>query len=164
MKRILCFLAAIMLCVSLVSCGGTNDAKKAYTFRKGNVEIAIGDEVAPVLEALGKWNDYDEKPSCGFSGISKLYVYGSFEIETYPMDGKDYVFRIELYDDSVATAEGVRIGQTKAQVIEAYGTPDVESSTMLTYRAENMYLRILISAEGLVSRIQYLHPNAVENN
>lgn len=161
MKRILCFLAAIMLCMSLVSCGGTNDAKEAYTFRKGNVEIAIGDEVAPVLEALGDWNDYDEKPSCGFSGISKLYVYGSFEIETYPVDGKDYVYSVKLYDDSVATAEGIRIGSSKAQVVEVYGDADSESGTILTYRAKNMYLQFIFNAAGVVSNIYYLHPKAV---
>ena len=164
MKRILCFLAAIILCVSLVSCGGgANDAKKAYTFKKGNVEIAIGDEVAPVLEALGKWNDYVESPSCGFTGVSKLYSYTSLDIETYPLDGKDYVYMIQIKDDSVSTQEGIRIGDKKDAVTAAYGTPAQESDSMLIYRADGMYLRILLKNNS-VSKIQYLHSNAIENN
>ena len=151
-----------MLCVSLVSCGGTNDAKKAYTFRKGNVEIAIGDEVAPVLEALGAWTDYVESPSCGFTGVSKLYSYTSLDIETYPSNGKDYIYMIQLRDDNVSTKEGVRIGDTEDAVKKAYGEPIDESATMLVYHAGGMYLRILIK-DHLVTKIQYLHANAIDN-
>jgi hypothetical protein len=148
----------------LISCGGGDTAGDAdYTFEKGKTVIAIHGDMEPILAALGDWNDYEEKPSCGFSGISKLYVYGSFEIETYPVDGKDYVYRVELYDDTVATAEGIRIGQTREQVIETYGEADKESTTLLTYRAPNMYLRFRFSSDGLVSKIIYLHPNAIQD-
>ncbi|MBQ8310096.1 MAG: hypothetical protein IJX80_03680 [Clostridia bacterium] len=164
MKRVLCILLSFFSLVVMISCSDTGTTENAdYSFQKGNVVIAVNGEMAPILEALGEWIEYNESPSCGFTGMSKLYTYAGFDIETYPTDGKDYVYRVELYDDSVATKEGIRVGSTKAQVIEAYGNASEEGTTVLTYRAKNMYLRLLLSAEGLVSKIQYLHPNAVDN-
>ena len=162
MKRVLCALLSLLMLIAMISCGGGDTAGDAdYTFEKGKTVIAIHGDMEPILAALGDWNDYEEKPSCGFSGISKLYVYGSFEIETYPVDGKDYVYSVKLYDDSVATAEGIRIGSSKAQVVEAYGDADSESGTILTYRAKNMYLQFIFNAAGVVSNIYYQHPKAV---
>ena len=165
MKRMICGIFAILLCVCAVSCGGGADDSdvQAYTFRKGSVEIAIGDEVSPILTSLGEWNDYVESPSCGFTGVSKLYSYTSLDIETYPTDGKDYVYMIQLKDDSVSTREGIRIGDKREAVTEAYGTPAEESDSMLVYRADGMYLRMLLK-NGAVTKIQYLHSNAIENN
>ena len=164
MKKLVCFTLVLLLCLCTISCGGgTNSDVRAYTFSKGSVEIAIGDEVAPILASLGTWNDYVESPSCGFTGVSKLYSYTSLDIETYPMDGKDYVYMIQIKDDSVATKEGIRIGDKKDAVTAAYGTPTQESDSMLVYRADGMYLRVLLK-NGSVTKIQYLHSNAIENN
>ena len=164
MKRLICLVVALLSVLLVTSCGGAPEAQKTdFAFEKGSTVIAVKGDMAPILAALGDWIDYDESPSCGFTGISKLYTYAGFDIETYPTDGKDYVYRVELYDDSVATAEGIKVGDSKARVVETYGNADSESATIMTYKAEKMYLRILFSSDGAVSKIQYLHPNAVEN-
>jgi len=169
MKKIFCMLLCLLMLAGTVSCGGTDATngmdQKDYVFKQGSTEIAIHGDVAPILKALGeRIAEDDPSPSCGFPGMSWVYTYAGFEIETYPTDGKDYVYRVELYDDTAATAEGIRIGQTREQVIETYGEADKESTTLLTYRAPNMYLRFRFSSDGLVRKIIYLHPTAVENN
>ena len=163
MKKILiCLLLAAMV-ISLVACKDNNtqsgEEDKGYTFTSGTTKIAIDDDVAPILAALGEWRDYDDRPSCGFPGLEKFYDYGGFEINTYPQEEKDFVYMIRLYDDTVATEEGIRIGSTKEAVIEAYGSPDKQGDTFLKYYEEKMYMEIQLQ-DGIVTHIYYWHIKA----
>lgn len=164
LKQFLCLWLCLLALFALAACGNDTDPRTdhVYTFRKGNLTIAVNAEVAPILDTLGQWKDYNESPSCGFTGMSKLYTYSGFEIETYPNNEKDLVYMIQLYDDTVSTPEGIHVGSSASDVKAAYGTPTTESSTALTYKGNGMYLRFLLKTDGSVSKIRYLHPNAAE--
>ena len=163
MKKILIYLLLVAMVFSFCACQNNNSSKeegKTYTFTYGTT-IAIDADVAPILSALGEWRDYDDGPSCGFPGLEKLYVYSGFEINTYPQGEKDFVYMIRLYDDTVATEEGIRIGSTREAVIEAYGTPDKQEETLLQYDTNKMFLQFLLS-DGIVTTIYYWHPKAAQ--
>lgn len=162
MKKCLIYLLLVAMVLSFVACKDNDpptEEGKTYTFTNGTTKIAINDDAAPILAALGEWRDYDESPSCAFEGLDKVYTYAGFEIQTYPMGEKDFVYLIELYDDTVATEKGIRIGDTKEAVIAAYGAPDKQESTYLNYNATDMYLEFHL-ADGIVTSIQYCHPKA----
>ena len=164
MKKILIYLLLAAMVLSFGACQNNNPSKeegKIYTFTYGNTKIAIDADVAPILAALGEWRDYAEGPSCGFPGLEKLYVYGGFEINTYPQGDKDLIYMIRLYDDTVATEEGIRIGSTKEAVMAAYGTPDKEGDTYVEYHGEKMYMEIQFR-DGVVTTIYYWHPDAAK--
>ena len=157
MKKLLIFLLAAVMVFSFASCkeNDTSDPEtKTYTFTSGTTKIAINADVAPILAALGEWRDYAESTSCAFEGLDKVYIYAGFELQTYPMGEKDYVYMIILQDDTVATEKGIRIGAEKATVIEAYGTPNLQTETSLMYTAEGMYLQFILR-DGVVTSIQY---------
>ena len=159
MKKLLIYLLLAAAVLSFVACKDNNppaEEKKAYTFTSGTTKIAIHNDVAPILAALGEWRDYDESPTSAFEGLDKIYTYAGFEIQTYPMGEKDFVYLIELYDDTAATEKGIRIGATKDAVIAAYGTPDKQESTYLKYNATDMYLEFHLT-DGIVTSIQYCH-------
>lgn len=150
----------LMLCgiCGLVSCGGGEnppEEKQNYVFAVSGTEIAIDADAAPILEALGAWRDYSESNSCAFVGLDKVYTYGGFELQTYPKDGKDYVYMVELYDDSVTTKEGIAIGASKDAVTAAYGNADQQTDNSLTYTGKTMHLTFLFREDGSVGKIQY---------
>ena len=157
MKKILIsiLLAAMVFC--LVACQENNNLQnqeKSYTFVSGTTKIAIDADAAPILAALGAWRDYAESASCAFEGLDKVYTYAGFELQTYPMGEKDFVYMIILQDDTVATEQGIRIGDTKDAVLAAYGTPDKQTDTALTYNGTGMYLQFILR-DGAVTSIQY---------
>ena len=165
MKNILIYFLLAAMVFSFCACQNNNSSKeegKNYTFTYGTTKIAIDDDIAPILTALGAWRDYDDRPSCGFPGLEKFYDYGGFEINTYPQGEKDFVYMIRLYDDTVATEEGIRIGSTREAVIKAYGTPDKQDETLLQYDTNKMFLQFLLS-DGIVTTVYYLHPKALES-
>ena len=158
MKKIICILLSLLMLLGLAACDGgeTDTDAKNYVFVSGNVTVKLDDPAEPILSALGEPRQYSESPSCAFDGLDKVYVYAGFKLQTYPQNGKDFILSVELTDDSVATPEGIAIGAGKDQVITAYGTPDSETDTALTYKsdASKTTLQFLLR-DGKVTNILY---------
>ena len=155
MKKTVCLLLSVLLALSLCACVDPVTEKVTYAAAVEGVHIAVDDPAEPVLSALGEWSSYDESPSCAFEGLDKIYGYGSFEIQTYTKDGKDYIRAVYLIDDGSCTQRDIAIGDTAEAVKEAYGTPTRESEGSLQYAGEGMTLTFLLR-DGIVTNIQYL--------
>ena len=165
MKRIACaLLCALMLLTLLASCNGDpkESSGEAYVFAVKGTEISVGADVSPILSALGQWQDYAESNSCYFTGLDKVYTYSGFEIHTYPDGEKDRVYIIRLYDDTVATVEGIRIGSSRDAVKAAYGEPADEGASSLIFRSGDSYLEVFFSGDT-VDEIQYQHKSVRKN-
>lgn len=129
-------------------------AQKGYVFLADGVEIAVDMNMKVLEGKLGEPDSYFEEPSCAAQGISKIYTYGSYVIETYPDPSGDLISCIALLDDSVATAEGVDLSMDKDAVIAAYGDVYTEEEGSLTYEKDGMKLHFIFDGDYLVS-IEY---------
>lgn len=155
MKRISVFLLATIMLLSLVGCGSTDidPQEENFSFTYNGTKITLGAEAAPIIDALGEPRSYTEEPSCAFDGMDKTYYYGSFYLSTYPLNGKDFVYSFWFADDSVATEDGVRIGNTQADVESAYGADCFNGTNTFTQSEEKSKLTIIL-IDGLVTSIQ----------
>lgn len=136
---------------------GEDDASggKGYVFTANGVEIAVDADMGPILEALGDDYSYFEEPSCAIPDTTaKIYTYSGFEVDTYQDGDTDLVGSIILKDDTVATAEGVDLSMTKADVVEAYGEEYTEEGTALVYTKDGMTLSFILDGDNIAS-IQY---------
>lgn len=127
---------------------------KGYVFEYNGVKIGMDMEAAPIVEALGEPASYFEAPSCAFEGLDKTYSYGSFELDTYEQNGKDYIAGIFFCDDLIETAEGVALFETKADMTAAYGEGYKEEYGMLVYENEGMKLKFILEGDEITS-IEY---------
>ena len=181
MKTLIVLLMTVVLSVSmLVACGGNagntdtenkgnqgtntntesenkNDKVEndSFVFKFKNTDVQINAQMAPIYEKLGKEDAYFESNSCAFQGLDKVYTYGSVIIQTYPVDEVDYVFSIELKDDTVETPEGIYIGASKADVENAYGTPADSTDSAYIYKKGQSQLNIMFDND-VVSAIVYI--------
>ena len=103
-----------------------------------------------------------QEASCAGQGLDNVYNFkgGSFIVVSHPMDdnnGEAKVMYVMLCDDTVATAEGVYIGNTAEQVKAAYGEPDAEKSTdkLLYYFMGSSFLQFELDDKGVVVGITY---------
>ena len=133
----------------------SNDAVAGdgFVFTYKGTDIQIDALVDPIVTALGEADSYFESESCAFQGLDKVYTYGSVVISTYPLDGVDYVYSIELKDDTVETPEGIYIGSAKADVDAAYGTPDSQTDSAYIYTKGNSQLNIIFNGDAVASII-----------
>lgn len=138
---------------------GKNDTNKVtepkgYVFEYNGVKIGMDMEAAPIITALGEADTYFEAPSCAFEGLDKTYGYGSFEIDTYEQDGKDYISTVFFCDDLIETPEGVCLFETKADMMKAYGDGFKEEFGMLVYEKDGMKLKFILEGDEITS-IEY---------
>lgn len=127
---------------------------KGYVFEYNGVKIGMDMEAAPIIAALGEADSYFEAPSCAFEGLDKTYSYGSFEIDTYEQNGKDYISTVFFCDDLIETPEGVCLFETKADMIKAYGEGYKEEFGMLVYEKDGMKLKFILEGDEITS-IEY---------
>lgn len=172
MKKITALLLCLCLSLSLIACAdvGQNETKPSdtaatqdsgptadgerFSFVYNGTKIALFAPAEPIIDALGEPKNYTESPSCAFNGMDKTYFYGSFYMDTYPMDGKDYVYGWWFADDSVSTGEGIYIGATQAEVEKAYGADSFNGDNAYAVTKNDGTLTVIVE-EGVVTSIQY---------
>ena len=165
-KRSLLVFACLMMAAILMvtACGGS---KETETSGKDNteqgselvllykdIEIAMKEDAAPILKALGEAKSYTEAASCAFEGLDKTYYYGSFYLYTYPDGETDRVNMVVLCDDTLSTPEGVAIGDSKEKVESTYGADGYNGINAYEYTKGDCKLTIIMEND-LVSSIQY---------
>lgn len=166
MKKIFTImLCAVMSMAVITGCGsdkkadtdtkndGTSETS-VYTYEINGVSVAMNENMEPLVEKLGEADNYFESESCAFQGMDKVYTYGSVKITTYPKDDKDYVYTIELLDDTVSTPEGISIGSSKSDVEEKYGKASDETDTSYIYKKGDSQLSFIFDGDD-VSSIVY---------
>ncbi len=168
-------LAATM--ISLAACGSTSTSGDAadtgsaaagseasgestkgaggYTFTTNGVTVEIDAPMADIEEGLGEPLDMFESESCAFGDLDKVYTYSGFRIDTYQLDGVDYVLDVVFTDDTVSTTEGVCIGESTAEMKDAYGEPTLEDASQAIYEKGEMKLVFLLDGET-IKTIEYL--------
>jgi len=138
-----------------------NAASTNYKFSYKGVDIICN---AAFDDSKFDKSEYEltQQASCAGQGLDYVYVFkgGSFQVVSHPMDdnsGEAKVMYVMLCDDTVATAEGVYIGNTVDQVKAAYGEPDAEKSTeaLLIYIKGSSFLQFEVDDKNVVVGITY---------
>ena len=129
-------------------------ASDSYVFTYNGVDIVMNAPADGIIEALGDGYTYFEAPSCAYEGLDKVYTYNSIVVRSYTMDGEDYIAAVELKDDTVATAEGIRIGSTEDEVRAAYGDDGVAGASGIEYTLGDSFISFIFE-NGKVIAITY---------
>lgn len=130
------------------------EEKTAYSFVSNGISILPDAEAAPVLAALGTPVQTFEQDSCAYQGKDKVYTYSGFQIGVYPVNGVDKISFVYFLDNTVSTPEGIKIGSTAAQVIEAYGKDYEEQFGVYRYVLGNTQL-VVYTTNKVVDAIEY---------
>ena len=126
-----------------------------YCFIVNGVTISVDMDMDELAVGLGESKSVFTAPSCAGEGITYMYDFASYEIETYPAsDGKNRIGYIIFKDDMVATAEGVDLSMTREDVLRIYGADGEVSENKITYEKDGTKLNFLFEGDSMVS-IEY---------
>ncbi len=163
-KRIVTLLM-IVSCLGLCACGkqgGTQQTQAhtdiqqgGYLFSYNGIDMEVNQDIAEVLPKLGEPLNYYEATSCAFEGLDKIYTYASFQIDTFPKDGKDVIACIYFKDDMIKTKEGVSLYMSKGDMLNAYGEPTETSAAAYIYRKGKGFLRFILNDSDEIISIEY---------
>lgn len=129
----------------------TAENYKGYALVYKGVTIEMDADAATIIEQLGEPDSYFEAPSCAFEGIDKMYTYGGLELDTYPIEDKDYVSSVIFKDDTLTTMEGIGIGDSVSSVEDTYGTQWSDEDGMMVYEKDGMKLCFIVEDDAVIS-------------
>ena len=163
MKKLICLLLSTLFLFALVACDNTAGLNETdfSSYRANGVSVPLDAEAKPILEALGPYLQRDPTDSCYGNGPDVAYDYPSFRLQTYTVDGVEYLLSIHIYNDSdlsiAKTSEGLVLGAKKEDVLQMYGTPEIEDSFKLVYVNSTLKTKLQFSlSNGIVTKIEYL--------
>ncbi len=125
-----------------------------------DVEFSIDDllnDAAPLLEKLGAY-EYDSiSPACTSNGCDvRTYTYKDVEIQAYIDGSTEYIFKIVITGSGYKTSKGIEIGNSRADVEAAYGTPIDGGSCMVYEDADFKEMDVTYNGDILSSITFYV--------
>lgn len=96
------------------------------------VTARLLEDAAPLMSVLGDDYQLSEAESCVYEGMDKTFDYGHIVVYTVPADDHDLLDGLDMLDDQLATARGIRVGDSRDAVLAAYG-PQAGSESDLVY-------------------------------
>ena len=158
MKRMRMVAAAVLL-TGVLGVFAAHAETKPLGFTFGENRYETGMDAEEAKKTLGKEKSERDVNSCANGYVNKAYTYGEndkdFEVyvELDEKSGKDIVAGITLLTGNVATEEGLKVGDTEAEVQKIY--PDAKKG-LGSYKMEKdgkqLYVRV---KSGKVSYISY---------
>lgn len=160
---------ALLLCAqfAFVGCGGddsssdnsgnetTQTAVQAkadgFFLNLQNIPILIDANELETVEKLSGDPGGFEEVSCAYDGIDKIYSYNDYVITFYETADKDNLVQsIRLTSDLTSTNEGISIGDTKEDVINAYGENEDASENLIIYEKNGTNLKFVFENDIVV--------------
>lgn len=130
-------------------------------FLYNNNLIGIHDNMANVVSAIGNASSVESAPSCLAINVAddKMYYYNGFMIQTYTDNEAEKVYMIQITDSSAATAKGVTVGSSAADIENAYGlaAASEHSDFIYSYNADSQTHLDFIMEDGKVIEIDYTY-------
>lgn len=90
------------------------------------------EDAAPLISVLGDDYQLSEAESCVYEGMDKTLDYGHSVVYTVPSGDHDLLDGLDLLDERIVTARGIRVGDSRDAVLAAYG-PQAGSESDLVY-------------------------------
>lgn len=152
-KKTVTILISALLLLLLAGCGAKEETASAenYEVTYKGATISVDGDMEPVQKALGMPDTYFEAESGSAMSVNKMYTYGSLGIDTYPSENGERVASITLRDSSLATNEGISVGQTLGDLEATYGLDYTMQDTMLVYDRNSIELCFDMEGDNIVS-------------
>lgn len=131
-----------------------------YDYVANGMKIVVGEPADEIIANLGTYDKVFEAPSCAYTGTSMYYTYGGLQVVTYP-DEHDQtlnrIYEVDLLDGTVATNEGIKVGDSYDDMVAKYGQPTQETTVFAMYKADGKAVEFFFDKDNpdIISEIVY---------
>lgn len=162
-KTLLIFVIILIIIVGIVAIGvlgkkkkeesNQNNLAEGYSLKYKGIDITPGKAFKE--SDISEKYDYSEIESCAFEGKDKIYTYSDVEVNVAKVDGKDTVYSVYFLNTEPETGEGIKISDSKEQMIKAYGENyENITETNYIYKKGNVNLSFIVEND-IITSIEY---------
>jgi len=158
-KRVLAAaMAAVFVLGGAFASFAANETNENYAFTYEKTQYQIGMDAATAMKTLGDAVSSRDVNNCANGYVNKAYMYGKDkDFEVYveqDANGKEIVANITLLSSSVATEEGLKVGDSDSKVTEVYADAKKGLGSYTTTKGKTkLYIKM---KAGTVSYIAYM--------
>lgn len=159
MKKRLFYTFILFTCLFLTGCGkqqsgfSSEDVKAVFNGKTLDLDA----DVSQLFAVLGDAYQYSEQSSCYYPGMDKTYTYPGVTVVTYPtLAGAEHIVEIKLTDDTYATSKGAKVGMSRDQIEQLYGTDYQSAGILLNYQADEKRSLSIAVPDDVVEQIRYI--------
>ena len=120
----------------------------------GGVNILMGADIEEIIDAIGEPIAEFHMPSCAFDGTDIVFRFPGLQVHTIPIGEANFVHTILLQDDTVSTSEGIMLGSSFEELIQAYGKNYVREYGMYTFTRKHTSISFFVDG-GIITHITY---------
>lgn len=135
--------------------GAIPESDTVFTYNGAKVELNT--PIDDMLAALGQANEVSSQLSCHGEGEDKTYSYNGFTVNSYPLNGKDYVMEVVVNEAGIPTSKGVAVGDPVSKVTEAYGNNYKAVGVYYSFDAGNKKSLQFLIENDTVTEIDYFY-------
>lgn len=118
------------------------------------VTLKLAEDFLPNVDNVGKLMDKQEGQACLDGGYDTEYYYDGMVVSTIAKSGKQIITSVDVTLTGYTDAKKIKIGtSTEADVIAAYGNPDVNEMTRREYKAGD-YSLVFYIENDVVTEIE----------
>ena len=149
MKKILImFISIIFLTGCNISNSKVEPTIEEYKLTVNNIELRPHIFFVPVRSTVGIYNNYH------YEDDIVVFEYDGFEIGTYFDQEVEKIFFIRITNNEITTDEGVKLGDSKEQMIKVYGKDYKTENNKYIYKIDNTSLSFTIDND-IIIEIEY---------
>lgn len=131
-------------------------ASNGYKFTYKGVTVSMHKKAKKLIKKAGTPVSKKSSKSCAYDGYDRTYKYEDFILYTYSKSdkGAEFINGITFLTDKVSTKEGIKIGSSYDDVVEAYGRGS-SNYGVYTFKKGKCSLQMEIK-DGKVANIRYV--------
>ena len=126
-------------------------------FSYNGTSVTLNTPISDMLTTLGEANDVSSQLSCHGEGEDKTYTYNGFIVNSYPLNGEDYVMQVVVTQAGIPTSKGVSVGDPVSKLTEAYGDGYKAVGVYYSYDADDKKSLQFLIENDTVSEIDYCY-------
>lgn len=156
MKKIIIILMFIFL---ITGCQNKEEVNMPTEFSTSynSIEIKPGILFNNLRATLDEYNSSRKEQSNYYDGEATIYVYDTFEIETYFDNNVEKVYSIMFTSDEQLTNEGLRIGDSKEKMLNVYKDDYYNPiDNVFIYKLSNTNLSFTLENDIIIGIVYYL--------
>ena len=113
--------------------GSYNEDDLVFVYNNGQIRLL--EKISEALAVLGNASKVESVPSCltADSPNDNIYYYNGFKVQTLTDSEGEKIYQIEITSNSAATAKGITIGSSTADIEKAYGLQNAVAHDEFTY-------------------------------
>lgn len=157
MRKLIILIIALFMITGCynISQSLTHEITEYYANYK-NIDLKPGTIFNNILITIGDYNDTRTEPSSKDDSEANIYSYDDFEIETYLEENVEKIYLIRITSSSFPTNEGIKIGDSKSQMISIYGNDytNIEDKIFI-YNKSNTNISFTIENDIIIGIVYY---------